>query len=105
MNEEQKPWTSIDLYFKGFHIKKSLPMNVKFGKIKKTIDLAIKKGFEPSWNVDTNAKQDPIMKATQDVTRSCPIHNLTMKQSKKGNWYHKEGNQLCVGKGYFPVND
>ena len=62
---EQTPWTSIDLYYKGFHVKKSLPMNVKFSKIIKTIEVAIDKGFEPSWNDETNKKKDPIMKATE----------------------------------------
>ena len=63
--EEQKPWTSIDLYFKGVHVKKSLPENVKIEDLIKTIDTYLAAGFEASWNVDTNKAHDPIMQATQ----------------------------------------
>jgi hypothetical protein len=34
----------------------------------------------------------------------CPIHNQPMIKSKKGSWYHKDGNQICMGKGYFTPN-
>lgn len=57
-------WTSIDLYYKGFHVKKSIPENVKFEDVIKSIEKAIELGFEPSWNTETNAKQDPIARAT-----------------------------------------
>lgn len=63
--EDKTPWTSIDLYYKGFHVKKSLPDNVKLEDLKKTIDTYKEAGFEPSWNEDTNKSQDPIMKATR----------------------------------------
>ena len=62
--DDKTNWTSIDLYYKGFHVKKSVPENVDFETVKKSIDKAIELGFEPSWNQETNKKQDPIMRAT-----------------------------------------
>ena len=64
--KQETNWTSFDLYYQGFHVKKSIPENVDLETIKKTIDRAKDLGFEPSWNQDTNAKQDPIMKATRN---------------------------------------
>ncbi|HZX14957.1 MAG TPA: hypothetical protein VFF49_11235 [Thermodesulfobacteriota bacterium] len=69
MNNDTKEtsWTSIDLYYKGFHIKKSVPSSYKATQIVKIINTYIKRGFEPSWNKDTSEIQlnkDPIMNAT-----------------------------------------
>ena len=61
----ETPWTSIDLYYKGFHIKKSVPANFSADRIIEIIDEYIEKGYEPSWNQETNKGHDPIAKATQ----------------------------------------
>lgn|SRR3990167_1912279 len=76
--EEQKPWTSIDLYYKGFHIKKSVPDSYTADKIVKIINKYIKYGFEPSWNKETSDEQlikDPIMNVTkgQGKSYSCDV--------------------------------
>ena len=54
--ENETNWTSIDLYFKGFHIKKSFPENVKLESLMESVEKAIKLGFEPSWNKETSSK-------------------------------------------------
>lgn len=106
--EETTSWTSIDLYYKGFHVKKSVPENHSFQDIKKVIDKAIDEGFEPSWNKDTSTKQlDPDPKWVQQETAEiCPAHQETMKKSKKGKWYHlnEDESQMCMGTGYFALN-
>lgn len=59
--EEHKvntPWTSVDLYYKGVHIKKSIPSNIKVEKLKETIDMYLEAGFKPSWNTETNGKHE-----------------------------------------------
>lgn len=107
--EETKPWTSIDFYYKGFHVKKSVPQSYTADKIIKIVKKYEKLGFEPSWNTDTNKKvrtdNDPIMKATESFdnqdTRMCPIHHVSMtaKDGKFGKFYsHKEGEGWCNGK-------
>ena len=65
MEEKETAWTSIDLYYKGFHIKKSLPEDITLEGITGIIEEAIRLNFDPSWNSETNAKQDPIAKATE----------------------------------------
>lgn len=98
------PWTSIDLYYKGFHIKKSFPQSLSRVDIIREITGFIEDGFEPSWNAETNAKQDPIMKVTQGMDKhTCPIHKTEMKQSQKGNWYHRSDDNtlFCLGKGWI----
>lgn len=52
--DDKTSWTSIDFYYKGFHIKKSVPSSYKANQIIKIIDKYEAKGFEPSWNADTN---------------------------------------------------
>lgn len=73
---EETNWTSFDLYYKGFHVKKSVPDNVKLSAIKKTIDKALDLGFEPSWNADTN-KQATSSPQPKDVPL-CSIHQAPM---------------------------
>jgi len=71
-NTKNTPWFSIDMYYKGFHIKKSLPQNVKLDKVTKIINLAIKKGYEPSWNKATSEDQlDPTAKWPQIKKEGC----------------------------------
>lgn len=100
-------WTSIDMYYKGFHVKKSIPQNVKFRDVIKSIEKAIELGFEPSWNTETNKKQDPIMKATEseDGVQRCPMHGDEMKQAKSGKWYHIDNSEtnMCMGTNWFPL--
>jgi DNA-directed RNA polymerase subunit M/transcription elongation factor TFIIS len=73
MNDETN-WTSIDLYKKGFHIKKSYPKSIKLDKLSELIDKAIEKGFEPSWNSQTSEEHlDPTNKwpQTQERKEGC----------------------------------
>src|SRR3990172_8748918 len=71
--EDNTPWTSIDLYYKGFHIKKSIPKKISAIKLAETIEKYIAKGYEPSWNKGTSEEQlnkDPIMNATKGQAKS-----------------------------------
>lgn len=54
--KEETSWTSMDVYYKGFHIKKSFPSNVSSDTLIRTIDSLIEKGFKPSWNDETTQK-------------------------------------------------
>ena len=74
--EENTAWTSIDLYYKGVHIKKSLPDNVKIEDLIRTVDTYLAAGFLPSWNVQTNnghsTPQTPVVVPPVTVaTYSC----------------------------------
>lgn len=102
LKTEHPNYTSIDLYYQGFHIKKSYPKVIKLDKLASLIEKAIEKGFEPSWNAETNAQQDPIMKVTEEENL-CPMHGEPTIKSKRGNWWHKNEatGEICVGKGYF----
>ena len=51
---ENSAWTSVDLYYKGVHIKKSIPANIKIEVLMETIDKYLEAGFKPSWNDKTN---------------------------------------------------
>lgn len=86
MNEET-PWTSLDLYYKGFHIKKSFPSNFSAGALIEKIDELIEKGFKPSWNAETNGKNEP-----KEPTPHCPIHNVDMT--------FRQGVSKSTGKSY-----
>lgn len=98
-------WTSVDMYYKGFHIKKSFGENVNRVTIIKEINDLIDAGFQPSWNPDTNkasvvtptaqtAPQATQVPQTDDVSAICPIHNVTMTQ-REGQygtfWSHSTG--------------
>ena len=88
--EDNTPWTSIDLYYKGVHIKKSLPENIKGKDLIKAIESYLDLGFKPSWNEDTNvkAKQSPLESTTQSQPM-CSIHGVEMKarKGKYGTFY------------------
>lgn len=105
--KEETSWTSFDLYYKGFHVKKSLAENTPLDKVKKAIEGAIELGFEPSWNKETSTKaldEDPgWVKDDSEDNRSCPTHGTAMTKSKKGNWYHREegSKRFCMGQGYI----
>ena len=103
--DENTPWTSIDVYYKGFHVKKSLPDNKSALSIKSTIEDLINEGFEPSWNADTSKTHltpKPASKATtedqNDFIESldvpmCGIHKVPM------NW-REPGISKTTGKAY-----
>ena len=92
--EEQNPWTSIDLYYKGVHVKKSIPQSIKVEDLKNTIDIYLDAGFKPSWNEDTNKTASQSVSnapnsGVKDIMegQSCDKCDAPMKLSKKGNWY------------------
>lgn len=102
MEDTNTNWTSIDLYYQGFHVKKSIPQNKSLVAIKETIDEAIKAGFDPSWNIATSKEHLgslPASEATTEpskaITRSCPHEGCTGTQtfrsgiSKKTNKPYK----------------
>ncbi len=60
MDEETKNWTSLDLYYKGFHIKKSWGENISRVTLMAEIDGLITAGFKPSWNDETNRATVPV---------------------------------------------
>lgn len=75
--EDITSWTSIDLYYKGFHVKKSLPQNVNRVTLMAEIDDLIKAGFQPSWNPDTNKASvvapvvNSVVTPEDDITVPC----------------------------------
>lgn len=79
--KQEPSWTSIDMYYKGFHVKKSMPNNIKPEELIKGIEGYIKAGFEPSWNTETNKQnghvEQPALSSTIAVP-ICPIHNKEM---------------------------
>lgn len=72
--EENKTenWTSVDMYYKGFHIKKSFGENVNRVTIIKEINDLIEAGFQPSWNPDTNKASAPALKSEPEDTYTVP---------------------------------
>lgn len=54
MEPQEENWTSVDAYYRGFHIKKSWGKNVSRVVLMAEIDDLLKAGFKPSWNDDTN---------------------------------------------------
>lgn len=87
---DNTPWTSIDLYYKGVHVKKSIPDNIKAEKVIEVIDHYLSLGFKPSWNEDTNKAQ--TKKPYKDVMegQKCEKCGADLILSKKGNWYCSE---------------
>lgn len=62
MEPQEESWTSVDAYYKGFHIKKSWGKNVSRVILMTEIDDLIKAGFTPSWNQETNkAMSAPVV--------------------------------------------
>lgn len=72
--DEQKTenWTSVDMYYKGFHIKKSFGENVNRVTIIKEINDLIEAGFQPSWNPDTN-KASVAASTAQTAPQATPV--------------------------------
>lgn len=84
---ETQDWTSMDLYYKGVHVKKSISIAIKANALKDIIDIYLDAGFLPSWNAETNGKalqepkvETPIPPTTVPTVAIpiCPIHNKEM---------------------------
>ena len=73
--EEQNSWTSITLYYRGVHVKKSVPKNVSLENLKKTIDSYLDAGFLPSWNTDTNKQANPVSESPSKPSVVCETCN------------------------------
>lgn len=82
--EEKENWTSVDLYYRGFHIKKSISANASASSLKTMIDDYISQGFEPSWNMDTSKQHLPQVQEDLGVCDKCGAKNL---RSLKGKVY------------------
>ena len=83
--QKEPSWTSIDLYYKGFHVKKSFPNDYSIQKVIKFIDEAEALKFNPSWNQETNkAVQTTLPVVTQDlgVCTKCGAKNALSKLGK-----------------------
>ena len=111
MNDENTNWTSIDLYYKGFHVKKSLSENVKVEELIKAIEVYIKAGFEPSWNSATSKEHLDAPKATTEPSKqvvdtntpTCPIHHkLMVKRIGKFGEFYTCPTLLDDGKTWCP---
>lgn len=92
-------WTSLDLYYKGFHIKKSISENITPEMLIKKIEGYLEAGFMPSWNNDTNKSLNTPQKSLQEVTEVCqhPTDMVKVMQVKKdgpnqGKWFKNCGN-------------
>lgn len=93
--EEKENWTSIDAYYRGFHIKKSISTRVSASALKTMIDDLVSQGFEPSWNSETSkAHIQPAVKVSPAPNNNpvCQIHNTPM------TW--KTGVSKTTGKPY-----
>jgi hypothetical protein len=76
------PWTSIDMYYRGFHCKKSVPDTFTPVELKAEIDKYADQGFLPSWNQTTNEavaeKKETITKPEVKAVPLCGIHGTPM---------------------------
>ncbi len=91
--DENTPWTSIDLYYKGFHTKKSFPGDYSIEKIKEYIEKAITEGFEPSWNSETSSehldetgKWPQVKEVCQHPEDKCEV-KISNSEKNKGKRY------------------
>jgi hypothetical protein len=95
--EENKDtsWTSIDLYYKGVHVKKSIAENIKTDALIKVIDTYLDAGFKPSWNEDTNkvalTPSETPQNAPQKATRPCSHEGCTGIQTLNSGISKKTG--------------
>ena len=90
--EEKENWTSIDAYYRGFHIKKSISARVSASALKTMIDDLVSQGFEPSWNSQTSKEHIAPAKPAPSSNPICQIHNIPM------TW--KTGVSKTTGKPY-----
>ena len=86
--QKEPSWTSVDLYYKGVHVKKSVPSNIKVDLLKQTIDSYLDAGFQPSWNMDTNKAvqqtlpAQTVQSADLGVCSKCGAKNALSKAGK-----------------------
>jgi hypothetical protein len=83
--QTEPSWTSVDLYYKGVHVKKSVPSNIKIDLLKQTIDSYLDAGFKPSWNEDTNKNVQGILPVVD--LGVCPKCGAKNAKSMKGTIY------------------
>src|SRR4030042_428341 len=89
-DKKENAWTSVDLYYKGFHIKKSLPVNISPESLIARIDEYIEQGFKPSWNDETNGKNSNIEQPTL-LTKPCEIEGCQGTMTFKSGVSKKTG--------------
>ena len=115
------PWTSIDLYWKGVHVKKSMPEAINAKELAEVIDKYLKLGFTPSWNLDTAKKWEKETNGDKEIdevldqakqismdSKKCMVHNVNMEKFSKDDqsWFsHKDtasnGEVMwCSGQGW-----
>ena len=87
--QKEPSWTSIDLYYKGFHVKKSFPNDYSIEKVIKFIEDAEALKFNPSWNQETNkavqttlAPVQTVQSADLGVCSKCGAKNALSKAGK-----------------------
>ena len=81
----EQNWTSIDLYYKGVHVKKSISKSMKPSELITAIDAYLAVGFLPSWNPETNkASVQPTQTVLTElgVCDKCGAKNALSKQGK-----------------------
>ena len=92
--EHELPEAPISITIKGYYKGFSVLLTKRLDERELTpqivgvmavIDNMINKGFQPSWNTDTNAKVNGETKTLDPI---CPIHNKAMTNGKWG-WYCK----------------
>ena len=83
LTPEVNSWTSMDVYYKGFHIKKSFPNNISSDVLMKTVESLIEKGFEPSWNNDTNRAIASAKPSDLGVCPNCGAPNAWSEKKQK----------------------
>ena len=113
--EETLPEAPVSItvkgYYKGFSVlitKRNATGKVELEKIMEAIDNMVEKGFNPSWNDETNEKVKPTQPVEKDdLTSICPIHGVEMeqKQGKYGPyWTHSKFEDEvwfnCNGRGW-----
>jgi hypothetical protein len=90
--EKEPSWTSVDLYYKGFHVKKSMPHNISAESIIASIEDHIKAGFTPSWNADTNKQNGHTETVSAEKQEACqhPEDKLEIKIVQSGKNINKK---------------
>ncbi len=91
-------------YFTGFSVlitKRNAEGTVDMDGIEKAINNMISRGFNPSWNDDTNGKQLPKKVEVDQAT--CPHTNVTLKKATGHNNPANAGKiyKACLDCGKF----
>jgi hypothetical protein len=98
-------------YYKGYSVlatkRDTTPLMPLLQDSMKAIDWMIENGFKPSWADDTNNKVKPQEPVKDELTATCPIHNvpMTQKVGAYGNYWTHAKNENgtwfnCNGKGW-----